>query len=335
MTDSRHRTQIPPVPPTLERPLWSVMIPTYNSAAFLAQTLQSVLAQDPGASLMQIEVVDDSSTDDPEAIVRKLGGDRIGFFRQPQNRGHVLNFDTCLLRARGELVHILHGDDAVRADFYATMELAFANHPEIGAAFCRQIIIDEESRWLTVSRMLEPRSGVLPDWLRTIAIGQRLQTPAMTVRRSVYEHLGGFDQRIRSYGEDWEMWVRIAANYPVWHQVEPLALYRIRQRSLSHGTVQTGENVADLLRAVEINREVLPREVADEISSEARKAIALASIRRAHRLVADGEVTAAVAQVRAALRASKSPRVFENAAAFFFRLSRRAAVRGLLRRTAR
>lgn len=332
MTDPRHRTEIPPVPLTVERPVWSVMIPTYNSSAFLAQTLQSVLAQDPGAGLMQIEVVDDSSTDDPEAIVRELGGGRVAFFRQPQNRGHVLNFDTCLLRSRGELVHILHGDDAVRGDFYATMELAFANHPEIGAAFCRQIIIDEQSRWLTVSPMFEPRSGVLRDWLRTIAIGQRLQTPAMAVRRSVYEHLGGFDQRIRSYGEDWEMWVRIAAHYPVWHEVEPLALYRVRQRSLSHGTVRTGENVVDLLRAVEINREVLPSDSADEISSEARKAIALGSIRRAHRLVADGEVTAAVAQVRAALRASKAPKVFENAAAFLFALFRRTAGRGLRRK---
>ena len=78
---------IPPVAPG-PRPLWSVMIPTYNCAGYLRETLASVLAQDPGPEAMQIEVVDDASTrDDPEAVVREFGGSRVGFFRQPENVG--------------------------------------------------------------------------------------------------------------------------------------------------------------------------------------------------------------------------------------------------------
>ena len=66
---------IEPVGNAENRPFWSVMIPTYNFAKYLVKTLQSVLDQDPGPDRMQIEVVDDVSTkDDPEAVVREVGG---------------------------------------------------------------------------------------------------------------------------------------------------------------------------------------------------------------------------------------------------------------------
>ncbi len=64
---------IPPVPDGEHRPLWSVMIPTYNCAKYLRETLLSVLAQDPGAEVMQIEVIDDCSTDNPAAVVEEVG----------------------------------------------------------------------------------------------------------------------------------------------------------------------------------------------------------------------------------------------------------------------
>jgi glycosyltransferase involved in cell wall biosynthesis len=84
-----YRPTITPLPSDELRPLWSVMIPAYNCAQFLRETLQSVLAQDPGPEIMQIEVVDDCSTrDDPEAVVAELGRGRVSFFRQPQNVGH-------------------------------------------------------------------------------------------------------------------------------------------------------------------------------------------------------------------------------------------------------
>ncbi len=95
------------------------MIPTYNCARYLEAALRSVLAQDPGPEAMQIEVVDDHSTaDDPEEMVARLGGGRVAFHRQPENVGVVGNLNTCLQRSRGELVHLLHGDDFVLDGFY-------------------------------------------------------------------------------------------------------------------------------------------------------------------------------------------------------------------------
>ncbi|CAN5248678.1 hypothetical protein BH24GEM2_BH24GEM2_01730 [soil metagenome] len=306
------------------------MIPTYNCAGYLRDTLQSVLAQDPGPSRMQIEVVDDHSTqDDPLGVVNEIGRGRVLFYQQPRNVGNVANFNTCIGRSAGRLLHILHGDDWVRPGFYSTMEQPFLDHPEIGAAFCRYVIADDAGTQQRFSALEQPHRGIIPDWLARIARGQRLQTPSMVVRRSVYEALGGFDARI-SYVEDWEMWVRIAANYPVWYETEPLAVYRVRASSLSGGLLRTGENIARLRMAIEINRQYLPPALADTISTEALESCALAALRRANRLHAAGDRRAARAQAMGAWRTSHSAQVIRRSLSFLVR-----SVARELRRAAR
>ena len=154
MTNQKHpfREFVSPIPEGEPRPLWSVMIPTYNCAKYLPKTLESVLAQDPGSELMQIEVIDDCSTqDDPQAIVEELGKGRVSFYRQPDNVGHIKNFQTCLERSRGKLIHLLHGDDCVRPGFYSKLQQGFEKNPEVGAAFCRHIHMDEENNWHYIS----------------------------------------------------------------------------------------------------------------------------------------------------------------------------------------
>src|SRR5438874_3558639 len=137
------------LPVTLQnRPRWSVMIPVYNCALFLPQTLRSVLQQDLGVADMQIEVVDDASTDaDVKTLVEEIGKGRIQYFRQPQNVGSLKNFETCLNRTKGHLVHLLHGDDKVRNGYYKKMDVLFQQYPHIGAAFCRYAYINEKDEF--------------------------------------------------------------------------------------------------------------------------------------------------------------------------------------------
>jgi glycosyltransferase involved in cell wall biosynthesis len=318
MSQRLYRSSILAVPEDMSRPLWSVMIPTYNCADYLRETLASVLAQDPGPEVMQIEIIDDHSTkDDPAAVVEELGQGRVQFYRQPQNVGHVKNFQTCLERSRGRLVHLLHGDDCVRVGFYQKLQHAFETHPEIGAAFCRHIHMDEEGHWHHISCLEQSESGILENWLERIAVQQRIQTPSIVVRRSVYEKLGGFDSRIRYWGEDWEMWVRIAAQYPVWYEAEPLALYRTRAVSLSGRSLRTGENIQDFRTAISIVKDYLPSESADKLSKTALENYAFYAINSAREFINHGDATAASNQLREALRCSTSLRVFRDALKLF------------------
>jgi glycosyltransferase involved in cell wall biosynthesis len=309
--DEQHtyRATISPVSEKSPGPLWSVMIPTYNCASFLRETLASVLAQDPGPDMMQIEVVDDHSTqDDPEAVVEELGKGRVTFYRQTENVGHTRNFETCLKRSRGHLIHLLHGDDYVLDGFYRELQPAFEQHPEIGAAFCRQIYMDEHGHWLSFSKLEQQESGILANWLERIAITQRIQTPSIVVRREVYEKLGGFDRRL-SWAEDWEMWVRIAAQYAFWYEVQPLAAYRKHSTSNTVKYVRTGENIRDVCRVIEMIKHYLPVTTANELSKQSREHWAYYALSDVYKMLAKGDMVGAFAQIREAIKCMQSFKV--------------------------
>jgi len=305
--ETEHRARVLPVPDGTTRPLWSVMIPTYNCAAYLRETLSSVLAQDPGPEHMQIEVVDDRSTkDDPEAVVREVGRGRVAFYRQESNVGHTRNFETCLQHSRGHLIHLLHGDDAVRPGFYAKIEAIFADQPKIGAAFSRNMFIDEHGNWTGVTPLELPRSGVIEDLVERLAVRQRIQTPAMVVRREVYETLGAFDRRL-SWTEDWEMWARIASRYPVFYEVEPLALYRMHSNSNTGRYTLTGENVKDMDRLFSILKNYVPNAAGETLTRQGRDVYARRTLEGATGMAAEGQFSSAIAQARAAIHLSSAP----------------------------
>ncbi len=289
------------------------MVPTYNCASYLSQTLSSVLAQDPGPELMEIVVVDDCSTlDDPESVVSAVGGGRVDFVRQETNRGHVQTFNTCLRRSRGEWVHLLHGDDYVQDGFYATVEQAFDSRPDLGAVVCRYLYTDDVSGQIWPGGALAPEAGVLQDWPFRLAEGQLLQAPSIAVRRSVYEAVGGFDLGIAGYGEDWEMWLRVAVAAPVWYEPAPRAVYRIRSGSLSDPS-KLARNMRDMRRVLQLNEQtltgVLPQARIKQQTRAARRSLALALLRRAHRALDRGELPPALGSVRESLRFAPSPGV--------------------------
>jgi len=312
------RGRVPPVVGD-DRPLWSVMIPTYNCAVYLSAALESVLQQDPGPERMQIEVVDDASGDDPEAVVERVGRGRVGFHRHPRNLGHVDNFNACLERARGRLVYILHGDDRILPGFVDRMERAFeedlGSGPGVGAAFCRHLYVDEADRPIRTSTLERPEPGVLEDALERMTIQQRVQPPSIVVRRDVYEAIGGFDRRFRSCAEDREMWVRIASRYPIWFEPEVLACYRKHPASLASRAYRTGQNLRDERTAIRTFSAYLPPEQAGEWTAAARESAARWGLALADQAVARGDRKTARVQLLQAFRTRPSLRTARRAVA--------------------
>jgi glycosyltransferase involved in cell wall biosynthesis len=230
----------------------------------------SVLAQDPGPDKMQIEVIDDHSTDaDVEALVAEIGKGRVGFFRQDHNVGSLRNFETCLNRSTGQWIHLLHGDDLVKPDFYREVEMLFQEYPEAGAAFTGYFHIGEKGEILYPHKALTDKKGIIENWLHIIAQSQQIQPPAMVVKRKVYEELGGFFGI--HYGEDWEMWVRISTHFPVVHSPRRLAEYRIHANNITSNYFLSGQNMQDISKAIETIQEYLPEDKRKELKRLARK----------------------------------------------------------------
>jgi glycosyltransferase involved in cell wall biosynthesis len=241
--------QIDSLPADSDRPLWSVMIPNYNCPKeFLIQALESVLAQDLGPEQMQIELIDDRSTlNDPEVIVEAVGRGRIGFYRQPTNARMVGNFNTCIRRSRGHLIHILHADDYVAPDFYRRMAQLAQTYPEADLYTSRAFEVDEASEIEIISarmRYLEQPSQ--PD--ATFCFYENpFRTPAVVVRRRFYEQFGGFCDRLE-HTCDWEMWTRVIKHSSAVAINQPLAYYRRSGENNSSTTERSSENLRDWAR---------------------------------------------------------------------------------------
>ena len=235
-----HYIKLLPIDEDIKRPLLTVVIPTYNCANYLKETLTSVLAQDLGEASMEIIVVDDHSTkDNPEAVVKEYGQGRVKFIRQEKNVGKVKNYEAGLRASRGTYIHQLHGDDLVYDGFYSEMERLFNANPNAGAAFCRTNYIDSKSRVTGVTGMIQDNEGIVPDILEKLYTQQYIQTPSMVVKRAVYETIGCFDRRLNCM-EDWEMWIRIANNYPIATSNKVLAAYRSHHDNATNSTFKSG-----------------------------------------------------------------------------------------------
>ncbi len=296
------------------------MVPVFNAGPYLGDALRSVLAQSAPTDEMQICVVDDASTDiDVRALVESIGQGRVEYFRHPRNIGSVANFNQCLELARGQWVHLLHADDRVLPGFYSAIGDLFTRYPQAGAAFSRHRHIDSEGVEQLVTEPELQGRGLIPDWLTKLAVEQRLQYASIAVRRDVYEELGGFFGV--SFGEDWEMWLRIASRYPFAYTSETLADYRVHSASITGAKLRSGQNIEDLLWVVRTTASYLPIEVRTSVEKRASKAIAAEAVRSAARLWrVGGDLVAARRQLTGALALGCPARMLWPALKLYIRL---------------
>ena len=279
------------------------MIPVYNSTEYLARTLESVLSQDPGPDIMQIEVVDGHSTVNlPEPLVRKIAGNRVDVFRHPTPLSMSGNWNLCVERARGEWVHLLHADDLVLPGFYSRLRESLSGRHDVGAAFTRWTTIDEADRFLWQPPVERETAGVLLDSLDRIAAAGIIQCASVVVQKSAYQEVGGFRSDL-SYMLDWEMWVRLASRRPFWYEPELLACYRVHTKSETSRLRRLGEDLQDQLKGTAIIKGYLAP------GSKARSSLALRLIEVAKGQLLLRQPLRAIRTVLSALEMSCAPAV--------------------------
>jgi glycosyltransferase involved in cell wall biosynthesis len=226
------------------------MIPTYSpNAIYLKQTLESVLVQDRGNGRMQIEVVDDCSpTVDVAEMVKAIAGERISFSRTPSNLGLAGCWNTCIARARGEWVHILHQDDYISPEFYREAERIAASSPNVSLIAARSFIVNSDNIIESVSQRvpaLEHGGNVIDDFIS--ACPTPILCPGVVVRREFYEKHGGFRSDL-TFTLDCEMWARAISRGGGVVTSKVLAWYRLSDKNETNRMKRSAESLVDTAR---------------------------------------------------------------------------------------
>lgn len=226
------------------RPKVTVGIPSHNAAPYLAAAIDSVLAQDFGD--FELVVSDDASTDGTSEILERYTDPRFRAVTSHERLGQSGNWNRCLELACGEFVVLLHADDELRPGFLRRAVSVLDASADVGLVHCAVRHIDEAGKPLFLQALFdEDRVDGEEVVLTHLLLDGCVINPAgVAVRRSVYERVGGFTDKI-VWGVDWHMWIRIALRYPVAYLAEPLALYREHGKSGTTAVMASGRNARD------------------------------------------------------------------------------------------
>lgn len=186
--------------------LFSVIIPTYNRAALLHHTLDSVLAQT--LSSCEIIVVDDGSTDQTEQVVAALGG-KIRFLRQPNlGPGAARNLGAGL--AAGQYLTFLDSDDLWFPWTLETYQKIIKQNQSPSFLAGKPFRFQEESE-LQKATGGEPKSNSFPDYLASGDEWRWWGASSFVVRREAFAAVGGFTPEPVN-GEDADLALRLGVS---------------------------------------------------------------------------------------------------------------------------
>jgi len=212
-------------------PRISVIIPAYNTASFIAETLDSVF--DQTFRDFEVIVINDGSPDTPKlegALQPYLS--RVQYVRQ-ENRGPSGARNEGIRRARGELLAFLDSDDIWMRDYVSAQVQFLDRHPQVCASIADVLLFDacaEPVAW----RMLKPGAGPVLTFEQMLKReGGQAGGSALVARRQRVLQAGMFDEQLR-IAEDLEFCARLCfPDGAIGYLGQVLAKYRQRPDSIT------------------------------------------------------------------------------------------------------
>jgi glycosyltransferase involved in cell wall biosynthesis len=243
----------------------SVIVPTYNASDRLARTIETVLAQQCRPA--EIIVIDDGSTDSTAQTCRNFG-DRI-IYRRTNNGGQQAARNLGASIATGDWLSLLDHDDLWDPGYLAEVD-RFASSNDIDVVWCNCRTLREATQSATVTvpdrfRQLAPAGfwqtrGIAPDehWSVLKHYGWRdyltfhpPQPSVTSIRRDVYQRIGGFDPRLRNNNaENMEFELRTLRSARIGIIWQPLVSITDHTASAGADTNKTIVDVVALLEFV-------------------------------------------------------------------------------------
>jgi glycosyltransferase involved in cell wall biosynthesis len=225
---------------TLWPPIVSVIIPCFRQAHFLRDSIESALAQT--YPHVEVVVVDDGSPDQTSAVAASYPTVRC--VRQ-RNRGLSSARNTGFMESTGSYLVFLDADDRLTPDALRLGISELTAHPECAFVAGEHCLIDELGNPMpSAPRPVVSRASYL-ELLKTNFIW----CPGSVIyRRSVLAAVGTFDPSLRS-AEDYDLYLRIARQFPIWTHRHIVAEYRFHQSAMSRNSSRMLKFAVKVLRA--------------------------------------------------------------------------------------
>jgi GT2 family glycosyltransferase len=213
----------------------TVVIPTRNRSAYLAEAIASVQAQRGAAA--EIVVVDDASTDDTPSVIARAGsGVRTLRLDEHRERSAARNAGLALVEA--PFVLFLDDDDRLADNALAALR-APLDDPSVVATVGGIVRVRDDE---VIKVGAHPARCVVRDVWPDVLLGWVGTLGRSLLRTSVLREVGAFDESI-SYGEDWEMWLRLARCGPVALVPEQVLHYRVHEGQSQESDWRSAESV--------------------------------------------------------------------------------------------
>lgn len=214
------------IPSTLPQPLAglrvSVLVPTFNRANYIAECLNSLLAQTMPA--LEIIVIDDGSEDGTAELLKRYEH-RIRYVRK-DNGGKPTAVNLGLTLAQGELIWIFDDDDVALPDAIANRVAAIRARPDAGFVYSPHFYgSDGVDGTIHKGRMHQLPTCAPDNFLLELMKGCFFHLATALVRADAYRAVGGFDAELLS-SEDYDMQLRLARAYPAAYCSEPSFIFR-------------------------------------------------------------------------------------------------------------
>lgn len=262
-------------------PRISVVMPVFNSAVYLAEAIESILAQT--FSNFEFIIVDDGSSDDSPRILAEYAKKdaRIRILRHDNNQGVTAALNTGIAQASAALVARMDADDISLPQRFASQVDYLDAHPETGVCGCRIRHIGADGAHLSERAL--PESDLMIRWY--LLFENCLPHPSVIFRRDL---LPAGEAYHGDNAQDYDLWVRLSAHTKFAILPEPLLLYRMHpdQVAQKRGGVQLSRSLGIVKAQLE---QLLQEPVSDADTQALYESIACArSVPSAEKVIRAG-----------------------------------------------
>lgn len=233
----------------------SVIIPAFNSEQFIVQAIESVFFQT--YQNFELIVVDDGSRDNTRNILENYKDTKNISLISQKNQGAAAARNAGIKSSRGDYISFLDSDDVWLPRKLEVQKKCIESKPKIGVVYSDWSTFDENGiieENFPLSRKLPRPSG---DIFNELIGSCLLSTITVMIKKEVFNDVGYFDEHLVR-GEDYDLWLRIAAKHLFVYCPGTVAMYRQRSGSLTHSITKAKDHKPDELMVINNTLERYP-----------------------------------------------------------------------------